>query len=410
MIEKENIVQEQRIGMSSAMLTDLKPASETNRLVYRLTPQVIHQIFVEYPSVLQVYEEHVPHKISEKEFWERYFQSNYFHRTREQNTSSKQLLGRVTRGDYDDMFFQCENVREDTVPSINLSSVDHTVDLSLEEDMSDGFGVPLDKKMHNSVLEQSIALIRRYNRHSVLVLENPSIHQNSQDNRNQKKDKESKDFIGLVGQKRRFENTEDEINRKRLCPGIAEQTTLQDLENEVKPATIPLKITDQRRYFQSSESNMMDMSESASLGEFNEVLSEWNCNIEDCEIPEELSSQVLSNITAPKSRAVEGEAKDVGLNDEYKAKLRADFLECNELLRHFWGTFPLRSKEQQRKAKRLEQALTKYYKTLEQKRTTHLKSSKEQEKEYGILLFPITKSVCKAIEYFDSTKLAKQSN
>ena len=255
LIEKENSVQEQRIGMSSAMLTDLKPNSEINRHVYRLTPQVIHQIFVEYPMVRQVYEEHVPHKITEKEFWERYFQSNYFHRIREQNTSSKPLAGRTTRADYDDMFFACENVRVDSVPTIQLDNIDASVDLSLDEENYPGFGTPLDSKMEASVLDKSISLIRRYNRHSVLVLENPTVNQSLRGTTGESQPS----LTSFVGKKRKNINTEDDINRKRLCPSFVEQTNFADLQEEKVLATIPLKITDQRRYFQSSESNMMDV-------------------------------------------------------------------------------------------------------------------------------------------------------
>ncbi len=41
----------------------------SGEIKYRLTPEIIRQIFVEYPGVKKVYDEHVPTKISEKDFW-----------------------------------------------------------------------------------------------------------------------------------------------------------------------------------------------------------------------------------------------------------------------------------------------------------------------------------------------------
>jgi hypothetical protein len=43
-----------------------------------LTPSTIHQIFVEYPNVQRAYKEYVPAKMSEKEFWTKFLQSQYF--------------------------------------------------------------------------------------------------------------------------------------------------------------------------------------------------------------------------------------------------------------------------------------------------------------------------------------------
>ena len=55
----------QQRGVPSAMITDVRPTTEVaaNKVHYKLTPQVIHQIFVEYPRVLDVYEKYVPDRV-----------------------------------------------------------------------------------------------------------------------------------------------------------------------------------------------------------------------------------------------------------------------------------------------------------------------------------------------------------
>lgn len=241
------------------MLTNIKPNSEINKHVYRLTPQIIHQIFVEYPAVRDVYEEHVPHKLSEREFWERYFQSSYFHRIREQNSSFRSHRTFRTTS-CDDIFMRCESITEDLVPTIKFSDIDHAVDLTFEEDddhnPDSGFGVPIDERMDKDELEKAINVIRRFNRHSVLVLDNPPPSAPVE----QTKKKSKGNLAHIIGAKRPREMTEDERNKKRLCSSIVDQSILDDLQNTKKLETVPLRITDQRRYFQSSASDAMDIS------------------------------------------------------------------------------------------------------------------------------------------------------
>lgn len=62
---------------------DIKPQTDgCNGLKYNLTPDIIESIFKTYPAVRTKYMEHVPIKLSETEFWTKFFQSHYFHRDR----------------------------------------------------------------------------------------------------------------------------------------------------------------------------------------------------------------------------------------------------------------------------------------------------------------------------------------
>lgn len=54
----------QNVGMPSALLTDVRPSSETSNTVqYKITPTIIHQIFIENPEVEKLYKEMVPDKV-----------------------------------------------------------------------------------------------------------------------------------------------------------------------------------------------------------------------------------------------------------------------------------------------------------------------------------------------------------
>merc|ERR1740130_2018343 len=49
-----------------------KPA---NKVTVKLTKAMMHTILTEQPSVRRVFLENVPHKMSEREFWQRYLRS-----------------------------------------------------------------------------------------------------------------------------------------------------------------------------------------------------------------------------------------------------------------------------------------------------------------------------------------------
>ena len=65
----------QIIGVSPAFLADIQPQSDgANGLKYNLTPDIIDSIFRTYPAVRQKYLQHVPHNLTETEFWTKFFQ------------------------------------------------------------------------------------------------------------------------------------------------------------------------------------------------------------------------------------------------------------------------------------------------------------------------------------------------
>lgn len=69
------------LGVSGAFLADIKPQTDgCNGLKYNITADIIECIFKTYPAVKKKYIEHVPAKLTESQFWTKFFQSHYFHR------------------------------------------------------------------------------------------------------------------------------------------------------------------------------------------------------------------------------------------------------------------------------------------------------------------------------------------
>ncbi|KAI8607021.1 hypothetical protein BC830DRAFT_1183896 [Chytriomyces sp. MP71] len=128
----------QKRGLSSAALVDIVKATavagsgsgsgikgETDSATpdpsstkkFKFTPEIIHSIFVQFPAVQLAYENNVPEKMSEKQFWTKYAQSKSFHAL----TSGRHdgVLGKFAGGnDRDEKLFATfeGDVDDDSLP------------------------------------------------------------------------------------------------------------------------------------------------------------------------------------------------------------------------------------------------------------------------------------------------------
>lgn len=59
---------------------DIKPQTDGNngKVQYNLTPEIMAAVFKTYPTVKKKHSDYVPHRMSESEFWTRFFQSHYY--------------------------------------------------------------------------------------------------------------------------------------------------------------------------------------------------------------------------------------------------------------------------------------------------------------------------------------------
>ncbi|XP_061855616.1 general transcription factor IIH subunit 1 isoform X4 [Colius striatus] len=155
----------QDVGISAAFLADVRPQTDgCNGLRYNLTSDIIESIFRTYPAVKMKYAENVPHNMTEREFWTRFFQSHYFHRDR-LNTGSK------------DLFAECAKLDEKGLKTMVSQGVKNPlIDLTALEDktLDEGYGVASVASTSNaskSARESSnAAIIKRFNHHSAMVL------------------------------------------------------------------------------------------------------------------------------------------------------------------------------------------------------------------------------------------------
>lgn len=160
---KQQCAQQQDIGVSAAFLADIKPQTDgCNGLKYNLTADIIECIFKTYPAVKRKHGEHVPHKLSESEFWTKFFQSHYFHRDR------------ITAGTKD-IFSECGKIDDQLLKkAVANSAGDVLLDLrnfgdsTLEEGFGGGGGGDRNGVNSGNLVHQN--MIKRFNQHSTMVL------------------------------------------------------------------------------------------------------------------------------------------------------------------------------------------------------------------------------------------------
>ena len=82
LIRAERANLEQRQGRN-ARLADPKPTpNEAGEMKLSITPELIRDLFEQFPVVRRAFDENVPAKMDESSFWTRYFQSKLYHRLR----------------------------------------------------------------------------------------------------------------------------------------------------------------------------------------------------------------------------------------------------------------------------------------------------------------------------------------
>ncbi|KAF9586571.1 RNA polymerase II transcription factor B subunit 1 [Lunasporangiospora selenospora] len=224
LLRNKTVMDQQQKGQSSAWL-DLKPETgESNDVKYVMTPQVIHSVCQQYPSIKRAYDTYVPDKLSEAEFWKRYFQSRFFHRSRS---------GRGANEPDDEIFDKALEEDEAETKSapkrIRLDHINKLVDLSTtEEDHFESYTTP-DSTMAAGKTKESkeaMPLIRRFNRYAQRVLNST---------------------VGLPKKQ-----TSEGLNMN----GVERAMLLEDLQGQKEVTRITLDIQDTRRYFESQGGNM----------------------------------------------------------------------------------------------------------------------------------------------------------
>ncbi|KAN0007336.1 hypothetical protein ACTFIU_000535 [Dictyostelium citrinum] len=447
--------EKQHTGMPSNLLADVRPSSETpNAVHYRFTPTVIHQIFIQHPSVEKAYKANVPLKISEQNFWKKYVQSKYFYRDR--SSANAPPVD-------DDLFSKYETDEQNKIRILKrkLIDINPLVDLSstdgLDTDVHSGYGVLLDQSQDPDKLEKALPLLRKFNRHSALVLgskdllTNNSINNIEKDQKNLKKIKKDDNNNNNINNNNNNNNNnntttttttttnnnnsnsknikdpnlyngddEENIsveqmekileNHKKL---VNQHIVIDDLQEENSQTLTLLKISDQKRYFEGHSSNntLSDKEKTQLIDILDFDYKNWQPNLpqvfyQSSSLIQEPNISVHSEIFEPYNKAAVNTKEEYHLPEStFKRDLFQSFHHCNELLRHFWATtFTLGrgappTSQQIDKNNKISIAIASQYDRIEEKKKMLISQNKVNQSS---LFTPILESLHKAIEKKES--------
>ncbi|CAL8356572.1 unnamed protein product [Lota lota] len=321
----------QDVGISAAFLADIRPQTDgCNGLRYNLTPDIIESIFRTYPAVQQKYGENVPHNLTEKEFWTRFFQSHYFHRDR------------ISTGTLD-IFSECAKQDEKGLKSMVVQGVKNPLVnlLSLEDKTLDegyGFSTAASTSNPNRTGKENSnsAIIKRFNHHSAMILAAGS-------RRGDAPNDQASETSSTDGNSRDSDLFQPPIKKVKLQEAIE----YLDLQRENGPKTVALNLKKSDRYAHGPvplESQQYTTSQ--------DIINSVNCIRHEManyvpNLAQVLTSSAVSSAIAALSpggvlmQTGTQQAINQMVPSEVQGELKHLYTAAGELLRHFWTCFPV---------------------------------------------------------------------
>ncbi|XP_034679229.1 general transcription and DNA repair factor IIH subunit TFB1-1 isoform X3 [Vitis riparia] len=381
----------QRVGFKSAMISDLKPLTDgrTNRVTFNLTPEIIHQIFAEKPAVHQAFLNFVPNKMTEKDFWNKYCRAEYLHCTR--NTVA--AAAEAAEDEELAVFLKHDDILASEARR-KIRRVDPTLDM--EADQGDDYmhlpdhGIFRDgsKEIIDPQYEQyRRTLSQDLNRHAAVVLEGRPIDVELEDTRTVAEALAKSKRVEAANEK-----SDGSVTRERL-ERISRMTEIEDLQ---APRDLPfaaLCIKDPRDYFDSQQANALktlgdtlagskqikcSLSTQEAYGSLRGFISEIkSVGLSDPIVKPDIALKVLNGLT----QNISSTKFHLGKNPQEsvldrlpiitKEELLHHWTSIQELLRHFWSSYPITTTYLYTKASRLKDAMSQIYPKLQKISISH---------------------------------------
>ncbi|OLY82856.1 General transcription factor IIH subunit 1 [Smittium mucronatum] len=150
-------------GDESSWLEFSPVVMDNGNFKYTITPEIAKAIFKQYPQIKQAYIDNVPHKLPESVFWKRFLSSQFFNQ-------NKVTSVRAGKDSIFDKLMDDEDLFLSTGKVIDLDNIIPLLDLTRTEQDHPETGNTKDITMQPGRNKDSLSLIRRFNRHSEMVL------------------------------------------------------------------------------------------------------------------------------------------------------------------------------------------------------------------------------------------------
>lgn len=304
----------------SAQMVDPRPeTTENGDITISVTPQLIHDIFEQYPVVQKAYNENVP-PLNDQLFWTRYFRSKLFNRHR----SSARQPGDAVKED--EIFDKYLGDDDDGIEpkNLNVKEVYKLLDLAATEEDHGETGNSNDWTMRAGTQRSSLPLMRRFNEHSQRLLNSS---------------------LGKVPERRAGGVIEGGDAGSR---NYYEDTSLSDLTINKETDRIILDIQGQERYFQGHSGEKETGKRKRTVEEEKEdveeigkrVSKDWKMKLgrfeEDQGEINEATNEMMENITTryeQRNGFLEG-----GIPATLMQQVISTHSTTHEFLRHYWSS------------------------------------------------------------------------
>ncbi|XP_078162778.1 general transcription and DNA repair factor IIH subunit TFB1-1-like isoform X2 [Carex rostrata] len=416
--EDGNHTTKQRPGFKSAMLADVRPSADgrTNKVTFSLTPEIMHQIFAEKPAVHRAFLNLVPSKMAEKDFWTKYCRAEYLNRTKNAVVAAAEAAEDEELA----VFLKHDDILANEARR-KIRRVDPTLDM--EADEGDDYihlpdhGILRDGQKDTPDTETEVSrrtLSQDLNRHAAVVLEGRTLDVELSDTRTvaealarSKKELSSND------------KSEENVNLERQ-ERVARMTELEDLQGSREPPYASLCIKDPREYFDSQQGNAL-----RALGG-----TEFGTNILDSSLSKEEAYRYLKEqISEVKSRGLKNPVIrpdtalkvfsglsqhlsstrfQLGKNPQESAldriphrtkdELMQHWTSIQELLRHFWSSYPITTAGLYNKVQRVKDAMAQIYQKLQEIKESAKSDCRHQ---VSLLVQPMLQALDAAFAHYD---------
>ncbi|CDW52004.1 General transcription factor IIH subunit 1 [Trichuris trichiura] len=320
--------EQQKLGVSGGFLGDVVRSDVCNEVKFSLTSEIIDSIFLTYPAVKKKHAQLVPREMDETEFWTHFFQSQYFHRDRNQAPGAKEFFSDCLEIDNEDFRSQLERYYEDD-PENAVATTSKSIFQEMADEANDEDG--LNKASTSS-------LVNRLNYHSNQVIKAHGLTSAGS----------SADTVPVLKADMGNHYSPNSKKRKLTLAKRLECEELLKNDNRQDGAVVELNIADPS-HFQSyaaegsSDFTEADMVRWTNLGfdesaAFNTILKIFSAQDKD------------DSLEAVKSRAT----------DQLIGDIQSAHFVLMELLRKFWHSFPPLTPEAEQKVASAMETLQKY--------------------------------------------------
>ncbi|MBW0507291.1 hypothetical protein O181_047006 [Austropuccinia psidii MF-1] len=307
----------QKRGRSAQMVDPCPETTDGGEITISITPQMIRDIFEQYPVVQKVYNENVP-PLTDQTFWTRYFRSKLFNRHR----SSARQSGDAVKDDA--IFDKYLDDDDDGIEpkNINTREVYKLLDLAATEEDHVESGNQSDWTMRAGSQRSSLPLMRRFNEHSQRLLDAS---------------------LGKIPQRHAGGVIDGGDAASRNYYG---ETDLQDLRAPTQPERVLLDMQSQERYFEGIAGANANLKRKRTAEEEEQIIQQFTRRLTkgwklDLARFTPYKEQVTQATYLMLSTVVNRYERKHGLNE---ASIPASFLSqvislhttTNEFLRQFW--------------------------------------------------------------------------